>query len=86
MATFFPLAGFFAAGRVEAGSLATLTDFLVFAGAAAATVTFSGALAGAFVVLSTSLAGTATGADGTETGAGAAAFVLPFGRPPFRAN
>jgi hypothetical protein len=64
----------------------------VFAGAstAAIAVTFSGAFVGAALLgLKTSLLVlTATACVATTAAAGAAeaAFVLPFGRPPFRAN
>jgi len=55
---------------------------------AAVAVTFSGCFAGAadFGFLMTSLPGTTAGAGATATTAGGAALVLPFGRPPLRAN
>jgi hypothetical protein len=62
----------------------------VFADVSTAALTFSGAFDGAaFVGLKTSLlVFTATDGVGATDAAGAAeaAFVLPFGRPPFRAN
>ena len=52
-------------------------------------VTFSTLLEGVdFAVFRTSLPGTAAGVGGVAvaTGTETTAFVLPFGRPPFRAN
>ena len=79
------LSDFFAA-VVALTALATLCGF---AEAPMIAVTFSTLLEGVdFAVFRTSLPGTAAGVGGVAvaTGTEATAFVLPFGRPPFRAN
>ena len=97
--TGFPTAWGFEA--VRRFSLACLSDFFAvlalaalvtlcgFADASMTAVTFSTLLEGVdFAVFRTSLPGTAAGVGGVAvaTGTEATAFVLPFGRPPFRAN
>ena len=71
----------------EARALAGLTGFEAFGDATAEEITFSARFGGDdFDVLRTSLPGTAAGGGAAAAGTTDAAFVLPFGRPPFLAN
>ena len=84
VAVFFVLARF---AVVAALVLATLAGLSAFAAGVVDALTFSTPLGGdAFEVLRTSFAGGAAGVTGAAGGATVTAFVLPFGRPPFRAN
>jgi hypothetical protein len=70
-------------------AFADFSDLLAGACAAAFSVTFSDCFVGAaadLVFLRISLPGGATGAAATAVTVGGVEFVLPFGRPPFRAN
>src|SRR5206468_1943180 len=86
----FTGADFFLAGLAATFAASAFGAFAIFTAVVVATaVTFSTFLAGAatFVVFNTSLPVTAAAACVAVTTIGvAAAFVLPFGRPPLRAN